>query len=100
MAETEIDILGEAFAGTEKEIFGESAGTAPEALDDSGDRSVEDMGEGLEGQHEADEAAEGEETPEEAEASGTEQVRDEKTGRFVEKEPKADPKDTPELKAD
>jgi hypothetical protein len=47
------DILRDAIIGTEKEIaasaFGDDDGSA---LDESGDRSLESMGDGLEGQHE------------------------------------------------
>lgn len=77
MAMKEVDILGSAMAATENEIFGEAFGKEEMVLDESGDRSVEEMGEGLEGQHEPEgddedegsgSEAEGEEEDAEAEA--------------------------------
>lgn len=65
------DILRDAIIGTEKEIFGEAYGKDELTLDESGDRSIESMGEGLEGRHELeDEGDEGEdgEQPETLEA--------------------------------
>lgn len=80
MAIREIDAIGDAIIATEKEIAGEAWGQEDSdvALDETGDRSLEDMGEGLEGQHEAEdddelegEEAEGEEESEvEGEADG------------------------------
>lgn len=70
----EDDIISEAIIATEKEIAGAAWGEEdPEAADDSGDRSLEDMGEGLEGQHELGdpEEAEGDE-PEGEEESESE----------------------------
>lgn len=66
---TEADIAA-AVNETEKEIAGAAWGEEDtEALDATGDRSLESMGEGLEGQHEADEEeAEGEESEGEAES--------------------------------
>lgn len=63
MADTERDILRDAIIGTEKEIFGDAFGKEDVTLDETGDRSREAMGDGLEGQHESDEdeEAEGEE---------------------------------------
>lgn len=55
MANREDDILRDAIIGTEKEIFGEAFGKEGTALDESGDRSNEQMGDGLEGQHEPEE---------------------------------------------
>ena len=56
MATQDIDIIGNAITATEKEIAG-SAWDDEErfALDDTGDRSQEGMGDGLEGQQEDDE---------------------------------------------
>lgn len=52
---TEQDIT-DAMIATEKEIAGGAWGDEEtDALDDTGDRSLEEIGEGLEGQHEADE---------------------------------------------
>jgi hypothetical protein len=55
MADADSDLLRDAIIGTEKEIFGEAFGQESTTLDDTGDRSLEAMGEGLEGQHEPDE---------------------------------------------
>ena len=71
----ENDILREAISGTEREIFGDAFGQEDTTLDDTGDRSLEAMGEGLEGQVEPededeDEADEGEEGGEEAQPEG------------------------------
>jgi hypothetical protein len=44
--------LGQAIADTENEIFSEAFGDKEPVLDDSGDRTHEEMGEGLEGQQE------------------------------------------------
>ncbi len=49
------DVLRDAIIGTEKEIFGDAFGKEDLTLDESGDRSQEAMGDGLEGQHEPDE---------------------------------------------
>ncbi|MBV8664616.1 MAG: hypothetical protein JO107_16125 [Hyphomicrobiales bacterium] len=97
------DILRDAIIATDKEIFGDAFGQEETVLDESGDRSLEAMGSGLEGQHEPDdeeedepaegaeqgEAAEAEtetsETPEAKakteEAPATEQRQDEHQGR-------------------
>ena len=69
----EDDIISEAIIATEKEIAGAAWGEEdPEAADDSGDRSLEDMGEGLEGQHEPEdpEDAEGDEPEGDEESEG------------------------------
>ncbi len=56
--EREFDALAsEAIAASEKEFFAEAMGKSEAVLDESGDTSLEDMGEGLEGQHEPDEEA-------------------------------------------
>jgi hypothetical protein len=71
MAVREVDLIGEAIAATEKEIAGEAWGNEEPVLDETGDRSVEMMGEGLEGQHEPDDddgAAEDDESEDEAES--------------------------------
>lgn len=55
MAIREVDAISDAIISTEKEIAGDAWGNeATDALDQSGDRSLEDIGGGLEGQHEAD----------------------------------------------
>lgn len=68
MAMKEIDVLGDAIAATEKEIFGEAWGKEEIVQDETGDRSREAMGEGLEGQHEPDDDNE----PETEEVEGEE----------------------------
>lgn len=50
--------LAQAIADTEDEIFRDANGTDP--LDNDGDRSLEDMGDGLEGEHLEEETDEGE----------------------------------------
>lgn len=52
---TEDDILRDAIIGTEKEIFGDAFGQEELTHDETGDRSLEAMGDGLEGQVEPDE---------------------------------------------
>ena len=47
-------ILKDAIIGTEKEVFSEAFGKDDLTLDETGDRSIEGMGDGLEGQHEPD----------------------------------------------
>ncbi len=107
------ELLKEAIAGTEKEIFDDGIGAAPPSDDDlAGDRSVEEMGDGLEGQLEADDAdpgeveseAEGEGETKEVEAGidkpegegKTKPQQDPKTGQFVaKKEGEAAPADKP-----
>jgi hypothetical protein len=68
MATQEIDVIGNAITATEKEIAG-SAWDDEErfALDETGDRSQEGMGDGLEGQREDDEDDETEVETEEEE---------------------------------
>lgn len=102
MADSEDDILKEAIAGTESEIFSEAVGKdLPSTEGGLGDRSVEEMGEGLEGQNEPEETAsevnakgEGDDDGEAADdgtkgAEGTEgdgktaPQKDPKTGQFV-----------------
>src|ERR1019366_4459060 len=98
---TEDDMLKEAIAGTENEIFSEAVGKdLPSTEGGPGDRSVEEMGTGLEGQVEAEEpdadevaagAEEGTEAEEgkEGEQDQGDKPRDPKTGEFVAKtEPK------------
>lgn len=86
---TEDDLLREAMDGTEREIFSEATGKdAPSTEGGPGDRSVEEMGTGLEGQLEADADGEGGEVAAgegEQPAGEVEQPRDPKTGEFVAK---------------
>lgn len=102
MAEHEVDVLGEAFGATEKEIFGEVTTGEPGALDETGDRSVEEMGEGLEGQHEPDEDgdADADEAPDGAESAEAGDKGDQARGddgKFVKADDKA-PKEPKEPK--
>lgn len=60
MADREAELLDQAIIDTEKEIAGSAWGDEEPVLDETGDRSVEGMGDGLEGQHEEDEEGEGE----------------------------------------
>lgn len=108
MALKEIDALGEAIAATEKEIFGEANDLEDVVLDETQDRSREDMGDGLEGQVEAagddDGSEEDADTEDEADgddeaADGEDRPRDDK-GRFIAAaEEKADDKAKPDAKA-
>lgn len=94
MANEMDDILKDAIANTETEIFSEAVGVdLPSTEGGSGDRSVEEMGEGLEGQHEPDEgqnveaAGEGEtdgdgDGKEAGADEGDGAERDPKTGQF------------------
>lgn len=75
MGQTEVEITADDVANaiieTEREIAGAAWGDEEtEALDASGDRSLEDQGEGLEGQHEVDEDEEVEETESDEETEG------------------------------
>lgn len=49
------DMLGDAIKETDREIFAEATGSEQKPIDETGDTSVEEMGDGLEGQHEPDE---------------------------------------------
>jgi hypothetical protein len=67
----EVDAISDAIIATEKEIAGEAWGNEDtDVADASGDRSMEDIGDGLEGQHEAGSEAEGEEADGDGEADG------------------------------
>jgi hypothetical protein len=77
------DILRDAIIGTEKEIFGDAFGKEELTLDETGDRSVEAMGEGLEGQHEPEDEDD-EESGDEQEAS--EAKKDDEKGEGETKE--------------
>lgn len=102
MADTENDLLAAAIGNTENEIFNEAVGKDPQTeLGEPVDRSVEEMGGGLEGQNEPGET-EGEadgtegEVAEGTEGEGGEGVdleRDPKTGQFVAK-PEGEPQKT------
>lgn len=88
--EREFDALAaDAIASSEKEFFAEAMGHDEAVADETGDRSLEDMGSGLEGQHEAGDdenedaeaAAEAEAAKAEADAQEAAAQRDDK-GRF------------------
>jgi len=71
MAIREVDAISDAIIATEKEIAGEAWGNEDtDAADASGDRSMEDIGEGLEGQHEAGSDDDGEEADVDADGDG------------------------------
>lgn len=72
VSKDDMEILREAMIETEKEVFGEAFGQEETTHDETGDKSLEDMGTGLEGQHE-DEEEEGEETETEEEGEEGEQ---------------------------
>jgi hypothetical protein len=71
------DILRDAIIGTEREIFGDAFDKEELTLDETGDRSTEAMGEGLEGQKEPED--EDEEADEESEAKEGEEEKSEET---------------------
>src|ERR1700761_6257753 len=74
MAIREVDAISDAIIETEREIAGEAWDIEDtERADSSGDRSLEDLGDGLEGQHEPeeDETADGDaEGDEDSEGEG------------------------------
>lgn len=72
MAIREVDVIEKAIIETEREIAGSAFDQDETELDGTGDRNLEEMGDGLEGQHEAgdDEETDGEETEVEAESEG------------------------------
>ena len=88
MADTEQDILRDAIIGTNKEIFGDAWGKEELTLDETGDRSREAMGDGLEGQHEPDE--------DEDEADEEGEGEPEKVEAKAEPKPEAKPETKPE----
>jgi hypothetical protein len=81
MANSENDIIKAAMRATDREIFGEAMGTEEPVLDETGDRSLEEMGTGLEGQHEPDEDDEPE-----TEETGDEAVADDVAGKKAEED--------------
>ena len=89
MATSENDILRDAIIGTEKEIFGDAFGKDDITLDETGDRSHEAMGDGLEGQVEPEEAETDDETSEEETAA---EPDDKKAETEAEAKVKADAK--------
>lgn len=83
--------LEAAIIATDREIAAEAWGQEAADLEDSGDRSLEEMGEGLEGQHEDEEAeegeAEGEESAEAEAAEGDQEVAEQTAKKPGEQEP-------------
>lgn len=97
MPETEVDLLGDAIAGTDKEIFDEAVDGVEAEADqaEQPDRSLEEMEEAP-GAEAADESEdEGEDGEAEGEESEAEQPRDEK-GKFAAKDEKPDADTKPE----
>lgn len=88
----EADILAEAVAATEMEIFNAAFGKEEAVLDETSDRSLEGMGDGLEGQIEPDE----DEAEEEGEESESEEESEEGEGEPEDKAKQPDPKDAKE----
>lgn len=73
----QIDAISSAIIETEKEIAGDAWGNEEtEALDGSGDRSLEDQGDGLEGQHEPEDEddTDGEDAEGDEESEGEEET--------------------------
>lgn len=80
MAKDDFDsVLKDAIIETEKEIFAEAFGREDLTLDETGDRSLEAMGDGLEGQNEPDEdeASEDEEAEKAVTGDTEDQAKDE-----------------------
>jgi hypothetical protein len=96
MSEREISpledkLLGQAVANTESEIFRSAMDQADPDEAEEGDRSVEEMGDGLEGQHEAEVAEDGDEAEgdeAEADADGEDGEKRDADGRFKATDPK------------
>jgi hypothetical protein len=93
MANNENDIIKAAMRGTEAEIFGEAFGNDEPVLDETGDRSLEEMGTGLEGQHEPDEDDE----PEAEETGDETETPEPKTGETEGKDKPAEATPKPEV---
>jgi hypothetical protein len=82
MANSENDIIKAAMRATDREIFSEAFGNDEPVLDETGDRSLEEMGTGLEGQIEPDE----DEEPEAEEAVAETEGKDDDAGKKAEEE--------------
>ena len=97
MATHDEDLIGQAIAATEKEIFGEAFGQDEIVHDETGDRSNEQMGDGLEGQHEPpDEETESEdadEAPDDEDESDGEEEQEEGEGDEGEDEAESEQED-------
>lgn len=101
MAIREVDAISDAIVETEREIAGDAWGQEDTERDAGGDRSLENMGEGLEGQHEDEtdgEDAEGEEESEsEAKPETTEgEVKPGEEGKGEQPKPDARGEQQPE----
>lgn len=87
----EEEILEQAVIETEKEVFGDAFGKEEMTLDESGDTSLEEMGDGLEGQHESEAEDEEDETSESdeegKEGEGEEEAQAETTTEAKDKPP-------------
>ena len=93
--DNERDIIRDAIIGTEKEIFGGAFEKEDVTHDESGDRSLEAMGEGLEGQHEPEdeeesESVEGEAKPEETDGKKPGEPKAEAKPAKAEAQPKTE----------
>jgi hypothetical protein len=83
----EVDALSDAIMETEKEIAGDAWGNEEtSALDETGDRALESMGEGLEGQHEAEDDDAGSEEQEGDDEDGDEEAEEGEDGEEAEGE--------------
>lgn len=103
MATRVIDPIGQAITATEKEIAAAAWGNEEPVLDETGDRTVETMGDGLEGQHELDdddETTEGGESEVETESEEGEGESDEGAEGEAEAAAEADDKGKPEARAE
>lgn len=89
------DLLSAAIAATEVEIFDSAFNKTEGISEDDGDRSLEMIGDGLEGQHEADD--ENGESDDEPVVEETEGTADEPSETAEENSDKPDPKTAPEL---
>lgn len=100
-SEAEVDaLLGGAMAATEKELFAGAFGIEDAVLDETGDTSLEQKGDGLEGEVEDEgdeletpEGAEGEELTVGEEGEGEEGQARDKDGKFVAKDDAKDDAD-------
>jgi hypothetical protein len=97
----EVDAISDAIVETEKEIAGDAWGNEEtSALDETGDRGLEAMGEGLEGQHEQDDDASSEEQDaEETDGEAEEGEEGEDEGEEGEEAETAEGKDEPKPEA-
>lgn len=86
----EVDAISDAMVETDKEIAGEAWGIEEtSALDETGGRTLESMGDGLEGQHEVEGDAEGSEEHEEGDDEDGEEAEEGEDGEEGEGEGEA-----------